>query len=151
MKKKIGKIIKDTNILDIFKKNNLKSSINTNPSYMKRKKNDNQYKILDIKKSNDNTLPKTDRENLNLNTNDYNNYSIDFENTNEEDEFNSDEYISSTMLEVETNTYIDDVDNKSNKSSLDLIDNKINKITKKSSSKLNNKAKNYAASISANN
>ena len=53
------------------------------------------------------------RDNLVLtNINNDNNYSLGSEN--EEEEFNSDEYISSTMLDVETNTYIEQTEKKSN-------------------------------------
>ena len=152
MKKKIEKIIKDKNIQNIPKKNDIKSIINIDPSNIKKMKNDNQFKMIDIKKSNDNTLSKTERENLNFNNtnndND-NNYSSFIDNI-EEDEFNSDENISSTMLEVETNTYIDEIEKKSNVSALDLVDTKIKE---KSPSKINNNKlnNNCSKSISINN
>lgn len=152
MKKKIEKIIKDKNIQNIPKKNDIKSIINIDPSNIKKMKNDNQYKMIDIKKYNDNTLSKTERENLNFNNtnndND-NNYSSFIDNI-EEDEFNSDENISSTMLEVETNTYIDEIEKKSNVSALELVDTKIKE---KSPSKINNNKlnNNCSKSISINN
>ena len=112
MKKKIEKIIKDKNIQNIPKKNDIKSIINIDPSNIKKMKNDNHYKMIDIKKS-DNTLSKTERENLNFNNtnndND-NNYSSFIDNI-EEDEFNSDENISSTSVDAQAVSAIADVMN----------------------------------------
>ena len=63
---------------------------------------------------------------------------------NEEEEFNSDEYISSTMLDVDTNTYIDFFDKKSN---ISLVNDNEKKSGNKSPSK---NYKNYVRAININ-
>ena len=114
-KEEIENSIKNKNISDFPIKSNLNHIKNINPSIIKIKKENDKFKMFEIKKSNTNIQSKTERDNFFDNTNIEENYSIELDNE-EEDEFNSDEYISSTMLDVETNTYIDLTDNKSNDS-----------------------------------
>jgi hypothetical protein len=114
-KEEIENSIKNKNISDFPIKSNLNHIKNINPSIIKIKKENDKFKMFEIKKSNTNMQSKTERDNFFDNTNIEENYSIELDNE-EEDEFNSDEYISSTMLDVETNTYIDLTDNKSNDS-----------------------------------
>ena len=122
------------NIDDSPIKDNINPNINQKSSILNNIKNNNSFKILKIKKAITNMQPKTERDNLILNNlNNEDNYSIEIEDENEEeDEFNSDEYISSTMLDVETNTYIDLNEKKSNDSVSDIINNINNKVKNKS-------------------
>ena len=70
-------------------------------------------KNLNVKKSQTIMQQPKGRDNLVLNDfNNENNCSLSSED--EEEEFNSDEYISSTMLDVETNTYIEPIEKRSN-------------------------------------
>ena len=96
--------------------------------------------IPDILKLKSEILNKTERDYITMNDkiNNESNYSIEFIEE-EEDEINSDEYISSTMLDVETNTYIDfSVPNNDNEK----------KATNKSSTK---NFKNFVKAININN
>ena len=86
----------------------------------------NNNKNLNAKKSKTIVQQPKGRDNLVLNDiNNDNNYSLSSEN--EEEEFNSDEYISSTMLDVETNTYIEPIEKNTNNCILNINDKDINK------------------------
>ena len=86
----------------------------------------NNKKNLNDKKSQTIVQQNKRRENLVLNDiNNDNKFSLSSEN--EEEEFNSDEYISSTMLDVETNTYIEPIEKNSNNYVLNINDKDINK------------------------
>jgi len=86
----------------------------------------NNNKNMDVKNSQTIVQQPKGKDNLNLNgMNNDNNYSLSSEN--EEEEFNSDEYISSTMLDVETNTYIEPIEKNSNNYILNINDKDINK------------------------
>ena len=124
MKKKPTKSKKKNDNADNKIKNYSKKIINMNPSYSKY---NNIYKEFNIKKFNTNMQSKTERDYMTSNyLNDEDNY-YSFEVGNgeeEEEEFNSDENISSTMLDVETNTYIDQNDKKSSFTNSQIITNK---------------------------
>lgn len=127
MKKKLIKSNKKNNITYNLVKKDLSKIININPSYIKYKKNKDMYKELNLKNFKTSIQSKTERENLISNdlNNEDNYYSFETGNEEEEEEFDSDEYISSTMLDVETNTYIDDqVDKKSSHSNSQIINKK---------------------------
>ena len=138
------KIIKSKNISDFPIKKDNNPIININPSKLKIQKNIKNIQLIDIRKAKTSMHPKTERENSLINNlNKDENYSIEIGNEEEEEEFNSDEYISSTMLDVETNTYIDQTEKKSNDS---ISNTNISKIKRNSPVKLSenhNIKKNY--------
>ena len=139
------KIIKSKNISDFPIKKDNNPIININPSKLKIQKNIKNIQLTDIRKAKTSIHPKTERENSLINNlNKDENYSIEIGNEEEEEEeFNSDEYISSTMLDVETNTYIDQTEKKSNDS---ISNTNISKIKRNSPVKLSenhNIKKNY--------
>ena len=85
-------------------------------------------KNLNVKKSQTIMQQPKGRDNLSLNDiNNENNCSLSSEDEDEEEEFNSDEYISSTMLDVETNTYIEPIEKKSNNYILNIDNKDVNK------------------------
>ena len=126
MKKKLIKSNKKNNITYNLVKNDLNRIININPSYIKYKKNKDMYKELNLKYFKTSKQSKTERENLLSNdlNNEDNYYSFETGNEEEEEEFDSDQYVSSTMLDVETNSYIDEVDKKSSHSNSQIINKK---------------------------
>ena len=140
MEKDIEKLVKNKKIKDSPIKDDVHSIININSSIAKKNKENNSYEILEIQKAKTNMIPKTDRDNsLFNNLKNEENYSIEIDNE-EEEEFNSDEYISSTNLDVETNTYIDKAEKKLNDSVSQTMTNKIkNKSPKKINDNQNSK------------
>ena len=118
------KLNKNPNIVNSSIKKDLKLIINNNSLITKKTKiNKNKYKT-DIKKNNTTIQPKTERETVIFNNlNNEENYSIEIDKE-EEEEFNSDEYISSTMLDVDTNTYINEIEKKSDVSVSNTTNNK---------------------------
>ena len=147
MEKEFEKLGKNIITSKTPKNDSKKLFININPSFTKDIKIEEKNKITDLNKS-EISNSRTERENLLLNEliNKEDNYSIELEN--EEEEFDSNEYISSTMLDVETNTYIEIIDKKSNISN-SLI-NKEN--SNKSPSNLGSqKFKNFIKAININN
>ena len=99
----------------------------------------NNNKNMDVKNSQTIVQQPKGKDNLNLNgMNNDNNYSLSSEN--EEEQFNSDEYISSTMLDVETNTYIEPIEKNSNNYILNINDKDINKSQTKTNEEKNVKS-----------
>ena len=143
MKKEIDKLNKNIIISCISNNDNKKQ----NPSLIKNKILEFKNKITEFKEAKSQVKAKTERENFKLNesSNEEENYSIEL--GNEEEEFDSDEYISSTMLDVETNTYIELLDKKSNESISDIS----KKIYNKSPYKIKNQnVDNLAKNININ-
>ena len=128
------------------KLNNLNNKIgilkfNINPN----KDNETNFDKGKIQQLKTMTHSQTERGNIFLNEfNDKSDYSKELFEENEEEEFNSDEYISSTMLDVDTNTYIDFFDKKSN---ISLVNDNEKKSGNKSPSK---NYKNYVRAININ-
>jgi hypothetical protein len=141
---------KEKKVFDSPKKNSIKQIINMNRNNMKKNIKDNINKIKEITKIKNNIQSKTERENLVLNDlNIDSKYSIELEDEEEEEEFDSDEYISSTMLDVETNTYVEKIDKKSNASSnVNISHNILKSLTKENENQI---GKNYVKTININN
>ena len=112
-------------------KNNLYPIFDKKPLLAKNKSNKSKYNYTNnINKLKTNMQSKTERETIIFNNiNNKENYSIELDNDDkeEEEEFNSDENISSTMLDVDTNTYINDTEIKSSSLVSNINDNKTNK------------------------
>ena len=120
-----------------------KIKINQNNQGIKIIQNRIEQNTPDILKSKTKISTKTDRDYIALNDelNNEGNYSIELIEE-EEDEINSDEYISSTMLDVETDTYIN----------YSVTNNKMEKkIINKSSTKTFKNFKNFVKAININN
>ncbi len=140
---------KNKKTIDNTIKNDLYQIYNTKPILTKNNSNSNKYNFtIEINKQKPKMKSKTERGTIIFNNiKDDENYSIeldkdDKEEKEEEEEFNSDEYISSTMLDVDTNTYINDSEIKSNTSvsNININNNRTKKNSPlKSSEKNNNK------------
>ena len=118
MKKRIGKYKENINGEDTKDKDGICLLLEFRKYNNKKNLNDKKSQIIVQKNKG--------RKNLVLNDiNNDNKFSLSSEN--EEEEFNSDEYISSTMLDVETNTYIEPIEKNSNNYVLNINDKDINK------------------------
>ena len=147
MEKDFEKLNKDKTITET-PKSDIKIQYKKEDFYFKKnQKIKNKNKKKELKKSKNNIKEKKVKKNLILNnSNNEENYSLEL--GNEEEEFDSDEYISSTMLDVETNTYINLIEKISN----DSVSYINKKIYNKSPIKLENKNnKNYVKKFNLNN